>query len=179
MDAFSSNDELYIEPSIDYDSWNPQELAFDEQNPNGISDTIIDTLSNEHNCIVQGPPGTGKSFTIASVISSYLDSRKTICVTTMANKGLIELIKQKPLQEYVKQGRVSKTKLPIDERKQVSGVKDASVDLQVLGGELLCATNYQLSSVFSEKNGALWITTIRSDCNRRSLTSVPYKYSRI
>lgn len=156
MDAFSSKEELNLEPTIDYDEWTPEELAFDEQKPTGISDTIIDTLANEHCCIVQGPPGTGKSYTIASVISSYLDAGKTVCVTTMANKGLIELIKQKPLQKYVKGGRVSKTNLSIDERKQVSGVKAASADLQVPGGEILCATNYQLSSVYSEKKMTLY-----------------------
>lgn len=147
---------MNLEPTIDYDEWTPEELAFDEQKPTGISDTIIDTLANEHCCIVQGPPGTGKSYTIASVISSYLDAGKTVCVTTMANKGLIELIKQKPLQKYVKGGRVSKTNLSIDERKQVSGVKAASADLQVPGGEILCATNYQLSSVYSEKKMTLY-----------------------
>ena len=156
MDAFSSNEELNLEPTIDYEEWTPEELAFDEQKPTGISDTIIDTLANEHCCIVQGPPGTGKSYTIASVISSYLDAGKTVCVTTMANKGLIELIKQKPLLKYVKGGRISKTNLSIDERKQVSGVKAASADLQVPGGEMLCATNYQLSSVYSEKKMTLY-----------------------
>ena len=156
MDAFSSNEELNLEPSIDYEEWTPEELAFDEENPTGISDTILDTLVNEHCCIVQGPPGTGKSYTIASVISSYLDAGKTVCVTTMANKGLVELIKQKPLQKYVKEGRISKTNLSIDERKQVSGLKAASADLQVIGGEMLCATNYQLSSVYSEKKMTLY-----------------------
>ena len=156
MDAFSSNEELNLEPTISYEEWTPEELAFDEQNPTVISDTIIGALDNEHCCIVQGPPGTGKSYTIASVISSYLDLGKTVCVTTMANKGLIELIKQKPLQKYVKEGRVSKTNISIDELKQVSGVKSVSADLQVPGGEMLCATNYQLSSVFSEKNRALY-----------------------
>lgn len=156
MDAFSSNEELNLEPTIDYEDWTPEELAFDEQKPTGISDAIIDTLVNEHCCIVQGPPGTGKSYTIASVVSSYLDAGKTVCVTTMANKGLIELIKQKPLQKYVKEGRVCKTNLSIDEQKQVSGVKATSADLQVSGGEMLCATNYQLSSVFSEKKMTLY-----------------------
>lgn len=156
MDVFSLNEELNLEPSIDYEEWTPEELAFDEEKPTGISDTIIETLTYEHCCIVQGPPGTGKSYTIASVISSYLDAGKTVCVTTMANKGLIELIKQKPLQKYVKEGRVSKTNLSVDERKQVSGLKAASADLQVPGGEMLCATNYQLSSVYSEKKMTLY-----------------------
>ena len=67
MDAFSSNDELNLEPTIDYEEWTPEELAFDEQKPTGISDTIIDTLANEHCCIVQGPPGTGKTLLAKAV----------------------------------------------------------------------------------------------------------------
>ena len=156
MDVYSFNEELNIEPTIDYDTWTPEELAFNEQNPKSISDTIIQTLHDEHYCIVQGPPGTGKSYTIASVISSYLNDGKTVCATTMANKGLIELIKQKPLKEDLKAGRISKTNLSIDERKQVCGIKETTPDLQIPGGELLCATNYQLSSVFSEKKLSLY-----------------------
>lgn len=156
MDTFSLNEELNLEPTIDYEAWTPEELAFDEHNPTGITDTIISTLADKHCCIVQGPPGTGKSYTIASVISSYLDSGKSVCAATMANKGLIELIKQKPLQQYVKDGHVTKTNLSIDERKQVSGIKDTSPDLQVSGGDLLCATNYQLSSVYSDKKRELY-----------------------
>lgn len=156
MDAYSSNDELYIEPLINYADWNPEELAFDEANPNGIADTIMKTLEDEQCCIVQGPPGTGKSYTIATIIASYLTENKTVCVTTMANKGLVELIKQKPLRGFAAEGKISKTNLSVDERKQISGVKNATADLQVPEGELLCATNYVLSSVYSEKKRALY-----------------------
>lgn len=72
-------------------------------------------------------------------------------MTTMANKGLVELIKQEPLAEFVAAGLVRKTNLSVDERAQIKGVKNASNDLTVVGGELLCATNYVLSSVFSER----------------------------
>jgi len=156
MDAYSSNEELYMEPQTNYEDWNPEELAYDERNPNGISDTIMKTLNEQDCCIVQGPPGTGKSYTIASVIASYLDNGKTVCVTTMANKGLVELIKQKPLEQFIHEGKISKTNLSIDERKQIGGVKNATPELQVLDGELLCATNYVLSSVFSEKKMSLY-----------------------
>jgi len=156
MDNYSSNENLYLEPQIDYEDWKPEELAYDDANPNGISETILATLNEQDCCIIQGPPGTGKSYTIASVIASYLDSGKTVCVTTMANKGLIELIKQKPLGKFISEGRISKTNLSVDERKQISGVKNASPELHIPDGELLCATNYVLSSVFSEKKMPLY-----------------------
>ena len=155
IDVFSSNKELMLEPKIDYEDWKPEELAFDENNPTGISDTILKTLDEQDCCIVQGPPGTGKSYTIATIIASYLDKGKSVCVTTMANKGLVELIKQSPLKEYVKQGKIYKTNLSVDERKQIKGVQNAKPDLMVPSGELLCATNYVLSSVFSEKKMTL------------------------
>ena len=126
-------------------------MAFDKENPNGIVDTINGTLDREGICILQGLPGTGKSYTIATIVASYLKADKSVCVTTMANKGLVELIKQEPLAEFVAAGLVSKTNLSVDERTQIKGVKNASNNLTVAGGELMCATNYVLSGVFSER----------------------------
>ena len=155
MDMFSSNEELMLEPKMDYEDWQPEELAFDENNPSGISDTILQTLEEKDCCILQGPPGTGKSYTIAKIVANYLEKGKSVCVTTMANKGLIELIKQAPLGDLVSEGKIYKTNLSIDEKKQILGVKTAPSDLNVPAGELLCATNYVLSSVFSEKKMTL------------------------
>lgn len=155
MDMFSDNEELVMEPLIQYEDWRPEELAYDESNPSCISDTILKTLDKQNCVIVQGPPGTGKSYTIATIVASYLENDRNVCLTTMANKGLVELIKQKPLEKYISGGKISKTNLSIDEQKQIKGVKNAGSDLVVPDGELLCATNYVLSSVFSEKKMTL------------------------
>lgn len=155
MDVFFDNEELLLEPLIQYEDWRPEELAYNENCPSFISDTILKTLDEENSVIVQGPPGTGKSYTIATIIASYLENGHNVCVTTMANKGLVELIKQKPLEKYIPVGKISKTNLSIDEQKQIKGVKNAGSDLIVPDGELLCATNYVLSSVFSEKKMTL------------------------
>lgn len=151
IDMRSDKKDLLLEPQIMYDEWFPEELAFDEQNPNGIAQTIAKTLDEQNACIVQGPPGTGKSYTIATIIASYLKEEKTVCVTTMANKGLVELIQQDPLVEFVKAGKIHKTNLSIDEQKLLKGVHNASKDLLVPPGELLCATNYVLSGLYSER----------------------------
>ena len=108
-------------------------------------------MDDDNCCIVQGPPGTGKSYTIATIIAHYLDNGETVCATTMANKGLIELIKQAPLKDYIAKERIYKTNLSVDEQKQIHGVRNAGPDLTVANGELLCATNYVLSCVFCEK----------------------------
>lgn len=151
MEIHPEDANLFLEPKMSYKDWQPEELAFDKENPNGIADTINGTLDREGICILQGPPGTGKSYTIATIVASYLKADKSVCVTTMANKGLVELIKQEPLAEFVVAGLVSKTNLSMDERTQIKGVKNASNNLTVTGGELMCATNYVLSGVFSER----------------------------
>ena len=60
MDLYPSNEELYIEPKISFEDWQPVELAYDSENPSGIADRIMETLDNDNVCILQGPPGTGK-----------------------------------------------------------------------------------------------------------------------
>ena len=152
IDCNINNPELLIEPSISYEDWLPEELAFDETKPDSISDAILKTLTNRRTCLVQGPPGTGKSYTIATIISLYLSEGKKVCVTTMANKGLIELIKQPPLQKALQSKKIQKTNISEDERKQLPGLKPSADNLQVVDGELLCATNYVLSRVFNPNN---------------------------
>lgn len=151
MDINPNDANLFLEPTMKYEDWHPEELAYDKNNPDGIADTIEKTLDEEKNCIVQGPPGTGKSYTIATIVARYLSEGKSVCVTTMANKGLLELVKQSPLKSFVEKGVVSKTNLSVDEKTQIKGVKNASKDLVVPPGEMVCATNYVLSGVFSEK----------------------------
>lgn len=151
IDLNPDDEDLLLEPTIKYEEWQPIELAYNKDNPDGIAETIEETLETEGICIVQGPPGSGKSRTIATITANYLREGKSVCVTTMANKGLVELIKQKPLAEFVLSGSVLKTNLSIDERTQVNGVRNANNNLAVLPGELLCATNYVLSGVFNEK----------------------------
>lgn len=40
--------ELLLEPKVCYDDWTPEELAYDPENPNLISDTIKETLENRN-----------------------------------------------------------------------------------------------------------------------------------
>lgn len=152
MDLFPDNEELQLEPKILYEDWHPEELSFDAKNPNAIAETISKTLENDDCCILQGPPGTGKSYVIATIIAEYLKLGKSVCATTMANKGLIELILQAPLADALKEGKISKTNISADERGLAPTLKDAAKGLLVPNGELLCATNYILSGAYNQKN---------------------------
>lgn len=143
---------LHVEPKMAYEDWNPHELAFNANEPFRITEEIRNKLEEKSICIVQGPPGTGKSYTIAQIVSKYLEENKSVCVTTMANKGLLELVKQPPLKKFLEDKRVYKTRLTSDESKEVSGLQSVDTNLIARQGTLLCATNYVLSSLFNEDN---------------------------
>ena len=152
LEAYQDMPQLQIEPQIDFEDWHPEELSYDPNNETAIPDKIIKTLSEENCCVLQGPPGTGKSYTIACIIAQYLKANKTVCVTTMANKGLVELVQQPPLKQYLDKGLISKTNLSADERKHIKGLKPAKNGFVVPAGELLCSTNYMLSYAYSSEN---------------------------
>lgn len=152
MDLFPDNEELLLEPKISYDDWHPEELSFDADKPNAIAETISKTLEENDCCILQGPPGTGKSYVIATIIAEYLKVGKSVCATTMANKGLIELILQDPLADALREGKISKTNISADERRLAPMLKGVAKGLLAPNGELLCATNYILSGAYNRKN---------------------------
>lgn len=152
MDLYPDNKELLIEPKIKYEDWHPKELSFNPADPNAIAETVSKTLDEDDCCILQGPPGTGKSYVIATIIADYLRAGKTVCATTMANKGLIELILQDPLKECLESEIISKTNISADEHQQAPKLKTVAKDLFIPSGELLCVTNYILSGVFNAKH---------------------------
>ena len=152
LEIYHNLPEQLIEPKIDYEDWHPEELEYNPENETAIPEKILQTLEEDDCCILQGPPGTGKSYTIAHIIATYLTNNKTVCVTTMANKGLIELVQQPPLLPFLQEGRISKSNLSADERKSVPGLKPIKKGFIVPIGELLCSTNYVLSQAYNTNN---------------------------
>ncbi len=143
------NDPLMLaEPTKEYDQWTPQPLSYDAAHPGAIANAISTALDVNDSVALQGPPGTGKSYTIAQIVAKYISQDRNVCVTAMANEGLMELITQEPLKDHLAKGRLSKTLLTIDEKACAKGLRDANTDLLVGNGSALFATNYQLSKLF-------------------------------
>ena len=152
LEVYHDMPELFIEPRISYEEWHPEELEYNSENETAIPERILRTLDEKNCCILQGPPGTGKSYTIAHIIAKYLEDNKTVCVTTMANKGLIELVQQPPLLSFLKDGKISKSNLTADERRIVPALKPIKRGFIIPKGELFCSTNYVLSQAYNKDN---------------------------
>ena len=152
LEVYHDLPEQMTEPKIDYEDWHPEELGYNPDNELAIPERILQTLEEDDCCILQGPPGTGKSYTIAHIIATYLTNNKTVCVTTMANKGLIELVQQPPLMPFLQEGKISKSNLSADERRTVPCLKPIKKGFIIPNGELFCSTNYVLSQAYNIDN---------------------------
>lgn len=102
-----------------------------------------------HNMIIQGPPGTGKTYKMAELIAKLLDAKKSVIVTALTNRALMELASKEALSSYVNHGLVHKTNVTTDEIKEIPGI------VNVEGSELFCSPgNLTLSTFYMSSKWA-------------------------
>ena len=91
--------------------WSPEEINSNEEQVEGI----VSALSSCEELIFQGPPGTGKTYLMAEVVAHLIASNKSVLVTAMTNRALIELAEKECLKDYLDQKRIKKTNVSADE----------------------------------------------------------------
>lgn len=84
-----------------------------------IVDFILSQLSLRETIIIQGPPGTGKTHLIAQISELLCNEGKTVLVTALTNRALIEIAEKPPLCKLLLEKRILKTKISVDEFKSL------------------------------------------------------------
>lgn len=131
-------------------------LDFDDDgNSNGPKsingDDTADFIKNEiENCaevIVQGPPGTGKTYMMASIINQLLNANKSVLVTALTNRALIELAGKESLDSHRLDKNVMKTNVSSDEMCSCKKLVPLdSKDIASVKGKLTLTTFYTASA---------------------------------
>lgn len=93
--------------------WQPSLL----DNKSDISSFIINQLALSDQLILIGPPGTGKTYQIAEICKKLCEQGKSVLVTSLTNRALIEVVEKPALADLLKAGKVFKTKISTDEAK--------------------------------------------------------------
>lgn len=108
------------------------------------SQFIYQQIQSSSITLLQGPPGTGKTHLIAELCARLCEECKSVLVTALTNRALIEIATKSALDELLKNGKVLKSNLTVDELSEVPQLS-ALKQLMPIKGSLVMATYYIVS----------------------------------
>jgi DNA replication ATP-dependent helicase Dna2 len=113
---------------------------------------LIGNLAENDIIMVQGPPGTGKTYLMAQICNDLLNAGKSVLMTALTNRALMELAEKDVLLEKVAEGKVLKFGISTDEAERMPGLGKTDKMLS-REGYLCLATYYKMSeySITAEK----------------------------
>ena len=142
----NSDSNMAAKEILDFDKksvvWNPVHINSNKEQVEGI----VKALESTPQMIFQGPPGTGKTYLMAEIVGHLLSQNKSVLVTAMTNRALIELAEKDSLKEYLLMKRVMKTSVSSDELTVCKNlVPIDSKKITCISGSLTLSTFYNSS----------------------------------
>jgi len=134
-----------LDQDFSFSDWTPSLL----DNKKDISYFVLTQLALQDTLIIQGPPGTGKTYLIAEICEKLCQQGKTVLVTALTNRALIEIIEKPALQSLLEEHRIFKTKLSVDEARAIKDLQQTK-DVSPQPGNLILSTFYIISGQASQ-----------------------------
>ena len=132
---------------LDFDKvsfpWNPLMINSNAEQIPGI----IKALDANNQLIFQGPPGTGKTHLMAGLVAELLSQNKSVLVTALTNRALIELAEKESLKGQLEAGNVMKTNVSTDEQTKCKNICPIS------SKEISCVSSKATLSTFYNASG--------------------------
>lgn len=111
-------------------------------------------LKNNDTIIIQGPPGTGKTYFISRLLDLLNKEKKSVLVSTLANRSLIQLAKEYFEIDGVNRNVVFKSNLTLEESLDVKELKPMPKDFLPAEGNFLLTTFYKMTGITVENVGS-------------------------
>lgn len=102
--------------------------------------------------ILQGPPGTGKTQLIAELCAKLCSEKKSVLITALTNRALMEVASKDASKELLKQGNIYKSNLTVDEQKELPQLTFLK-QLLPIKGVLIMATYHIVSGFAANLTG--------------------------
>lgn len=115
-------------------------------------DFIHQQIQNSSITLLQGPPGTGKTHLIAEICSRLCSDGKSVLVTALTNRALIEVASKDVLSDMLTQGSILKSNLTADEHNELPKLLQLK-QIVPMPYKLELATYYIVSGFASELAG--------------------------
>ena len=138
---YSENVSSILDQDFLTTNWQPSLL----DNKNNISNFILSQLALTDQVVLIGPPGTGKTYQIAEICKRLCEQGKSVLVTSLTNRALIEVIEKPALENMLDEGKVFKTKISTDEAKEYPRLQQTK-EVNPQPGNLVLSTFFIASS---------------------------------
>ena len=125
-----------LDADYKFDTWEPSLLSYDMN----LYEIVKEDFKTKDVVIVQGPPGTGKTHRIAQLCSELCSQGKSVLVTALTNRALME-VADKLKDTLVKEQKVYKTNLTVDEARETNGIQNIE-KVYSIPGKLVLSTFY-------------------------------------
>lgn len=126
-----------LEGNVEETSFAPQPFAKNVS----VTDFVVKQLSLTDSVIIQGPPGTGKTTQIAKLCEFFCSQGLSVLVTALTNRALMEVAAKDVLKVMLEDGRICKTKMSVDEAKELPRLQNLK-QITPEKGKLILSTFY-------------------------------------
>lgn len=113
-DKFSPSISNVLDDNYVQKDWEP--ILIKHEN---VSNFVYTQLNFINTMILQGPPGTGKTYMIAELCAKLCSERKSVLVTALTNRALMEIAEKPAVQSLLDEKRILKTNITVDEHKEI------------------------------------------------------------
>lgn len=138
---YSENVSSILDQDFLTTNWQPSLL----DNKNDIPNFILSQLALTDQVVLIGPPGTGKTYQIAEICKRLCEQGKSVLVTSLTNRALIEVVEKPALENLLDEGKVFKTKISTDEAKDIPRLQQTK-EVNPQPGNLVLSTFFIASS---------------------------------
>jgi DNA replication ATP-dependent helicase Dna2 len=138
---YSENVSSVLDKDFENSNWQPSLL----DNKNDIPNFILSQLTLTDQVVLIGPPGTGKTYQIAEICKRLCEQGKSVLVTSLTNRALIEVVEKPALVNLLEAGKVFKTKVSTDEKKEIPQLQQTK-EINPQPSNLVLSTFYIASS---------------------------------
>lgn len=116
------------------------------------SSFVYQHIQSSRITILQGPPGTGKTHLISELCEKLCAEGKSVLVTALTNRALIEVASKPAVEKLLENGKVTKTNLTADERDEIPKLLSLKQIVPIKGGIVL-STYYIVSGFAADLAG--------------------------
>lgn len=138
---------------------------------NNTSDYVYQQIHASTITILQGPPGTGKTQLIAELCARLCAEGKSVLVTALTNRALMEIAEKKACQELLESQKILKNNLTVDELKELPLLLSIKQILPI-SGTLIMATYYIISGFATDFAGSRVFDVVIMDEASQALTAM-------